>query len=222
MHCVSMVSASPLAYVLTLLASVPGRSCYASLQRQVLCPAGARGWMLMMCRMPRMKPPGCCVGTTRRRSGEQAAAMSTLAKQRHCSLHSTLEPIRAPGVRWRPPKAGWLACFCRFATPMRTPRTATVSGQDRIMQQARDASRLQQGQTPLLGGENAVQIERGDFGNSVAPPTVGHATPHPLLGATPGATPRAIAGVSSTPSVAGTPLRTPGKLYAEPVSSSEV
>lgn len=102
----------------------------------------------------------------------------------------------------------------RFATPMRTPRTATVSGQDRIMQQARDASRLQQGQTPLLGGENAVQIERGDFGNSVAPPTVGHATPHPLLGATPGATPRAIAGVSSTPSVAGTPLRTPGRVGA--------
>ena len=105
---------------------------------------------------------------------------------------------------------------------MRTPRTATVSGQDRIMQQARDASRLQQGQTPLLGGENVVQIERGDFGNSVAPPTVGHATPHPLLSATPGATPRAIAGVSSTPSVAGTPLRTPGKLYAEPVFAQQV
>ncbi|BDA46189.1 Cell division cycle 5-like protein [Coccomyxa sp. Obi] len=108
----------------------------------------------------------------------------------------------------------------RMATPMRTPRAVTASGQDRVMMEAQNLSRLQQGQTPLYGGENP-QLFDSDF-SGITPKPFTAATPNPLAagltpraGATPalphpGATPsagRAIAGVSATPSVAGTPLR---------------
>jgi len=42
---------------------------------------------------------------------------------------------------------------CRFATPMRTPRS-TIAGQDSLMQQAANLAKMRDMQTPLLGGEN--------------------------------------------------------------------
>ena len=45
---------------------------------------------------------------------------------------------------------------------MRTPRAVSAGGQDRVMMEAQNLSRLQQGQTPLLGGENP-QIHDSDF-----------------------------------------------------------
>lgn len=45
------------------------------------------------------------------------------------------------------------ACICRFATPMRTPRS-TIQGQDSLMQQAANLAKMRDMQTPLLGGEN--------------------------------------------------------------------
>ena len=104
---------------------------------------------------------------------------------------------------------------CRFATPMRTPRAATSRGEDRLVTEAQNLARLQQGQTPLFGGDSGVHIEKGDFGDSLDP-RAGQsvrATPSALAGQTPAlgqTSVRAIGGVSSTPSVAGTPLRTPG------------
>ena len=104
---------------------------------------------------------------------------------------------------------------CRFATPMRTPRAAAARGEDRLLAEAQNLARLQQGQTPLFGGDSGVHIEKGDFGDSLDP-RAGQsvrATPSALAGMTPagGQTGmRSIAGVPGTPSVAGTPLRTPG------------
>ncbi|KAL3148491.1 hypothetical protein ABBQ38_013933 [Trebouxia sp. C0009 RCD-2024] len=103
----------------------------------------------------------------------------------------------------------------RFATPMRTPRAAAARGEDRLVAEAQNLARLQQGQTPLFGGDSGVHIEKGDFGDSLDP-RAGQsvrATPSALAGMTPagGHTGmRSIAGVPGTPSVAGTPLRTPG------------
>lgn len=105
---------------------------------------------------------------------------------------------------------------CRFATPMRTPRAASARGEDRLVAEAQNLARLQQGQTPLFGGDSGVHIEKGDFGDSLDP-RAGQsvrATPSALTGMTPagGQTGmRSIAGVPGTPSVAGTPLRTPGQ-----------
>lgn len=104
---------------------------------------------------------------------------------------------------------------CRFATPMRTPRAAAARGEDRLVAEAQNLARLQQGQTPLFGGDSGVHIEKGDFGDSLDP-RAGQsvrATPSALAGMTPagGQTGmRSIAGVPGTPSVAGTPLRTTG------------
>jgi len=106
--------------------------------------------------------------------------------------------------------------LCRFATPMRTPRAASARGEDRLVAEAQNLARLQQGQTPLFGGDSGVHIEKGDFGDSLDP-RAGQsvrATPSALAGMTPagGQTGmRSIGGVSGTPSVAGTPLRTPGQ-----------
>ena len=106
--------------------------------------------------------------------------------------------------------------LCRFATPMRTPRAASARGEDRLVAEAQNLARLQQGQTPLFGGDSGVHIEKGDFGDSLDP-RAGQsvrATPSALAGMTPagGQTGmRSIGGVPGTPSVAGTPLRTPGE-----------
>ncbi len=106
--------------------------------------------------------------------------------------------------------------LCRFATPMRTPRAASARGEDRLVAEAQNLARLQQGQTPLFGGDSGVHIEKGDFGDSLDP-RAGQsvrATPSALAGMTPagGQTGmRSIGGVPGTPSVAGTPLRTPGQ-----------
>lgn len=100
---------------------------------------------------------------------------------------------------------------------MRTPRAAAARGEDRLVAEAQNLARLQQGQTPLFGGDSGVHIEKGDFGDSLDP-RAGQsvrATPSALAGMTPagGQTgTRSIAGVPGTPSVAGTPLRTPGAL----------
>ena len=104
---------------------------------------------------------------------------------------------------------------CRFATPMRTPRAASARGEDRLIAEAQNLARLQQGQTPLFGGDSGVHIEKGDFGDSLDP-RAGQSV-RALAGQTPvgGQTGmRSIGGVPGTPSVAGTPLRTPGEIYS--------
>lgn len=101
---------------------------------------------------------------------------------------------------------------------MRTPRAASARGEDRLVAEAQNLARLQQGQTPLFGGDSGVHIEKGDFGDSLDP-RAGQsvrATPSALAGQTPagGHTGmRSIGGVLGTPSVAGTPLRTPGQRF---------
>ena len=74
------------------------------------------------------------------------------------------------------------------------------------MMEAQNLSRLQQGQTPLLGGENP-QLHDSDF-SGVTPRNFAAATPHPLAaGATPmpGATP-ALTGATPGRAIAGTRL----------------
>ena len=74
------------------------------------------------------------------------------------------------------------------------------------MMEAQNLSRLQQGQTPLLGGENP-QLHDSDF-SGVTPKNFAAATPHPLAaGATPlpGATP-ALTGATPSRAIAGTAL----------------
>ncbi|GAB4822419.1 hypothetical protein N2152v2_009465 [Parachlorella kessleri] len=98
---------------------------------------------------------------------------------------------------------GDYATPARFATPMRTPaggRTPAAGGRERLMQEAQNLVRLQQGQTPLLGGENP-ELHPSDF-SGVTPRPLAAQTPNPLAGgATPGG--RAIAGINATPSLAG-------------------
>ena len=102
----------------------------------------------------------------------------------------------------------------RAATPMRTPRSTTAGGADRITLEAQNLARLQAGQTPLMGGANP-ELHPSDFAG-VTPRNTTAATPHPMAtpqigaspfpGATPGATPgsrRSVAGISATP------MRTP-------------
>ena len=96
---------------------------------------------------------------------------------------------------------------------MRTPRAAAARGEDRLLAEAQNLARLQQGQTPLMGGTSGVQIEKGDFGDSLDPKAGSasvRATPHALAGWSSGQTPGRTPG-HATPSVAGTPLRTPGE-----------
>ena len=129
----------------------------------------------------------------------------------------------------------------RFATPMRTPRTA-ATGHDSIMAQAQNLARLQNMQTPLLGGANP-ELNPTDFTGVTPKPSIA-ATPNPLAalaaqaGATPmmggtpgrgvtggqgglfGATPGrgAIAGVAATPAalMGATPGRGGGVIGSTP------
>lgn len=111
---------------------------------------------------------------------------------------------------------GDYATPARFATPMQTPaRTPSVAGGvNRIMQEAQNLARLQQGQTPLLGGENP-ELHPSDY-SGVVPRASTAATPNPLAAAAAAAggapTPaygssRAIAGVAATPLLGATPGR---------------
>lgn len=90
-----------------------------------------------------------------------------------------------------------------FATPMRTPALANAGGQDRILAEAQNLARMQNLQTPLLGGQQPV-VNPADF-SGVTPRHLGvAATPNPMAAAaTPSMKP---GGPSATPSVAGTPL----------------
>ncbi len=115
---------------------------------------------------------------------------------------------------------------------MRTPRTA-VGGQDAIMHAAQQLARMNNMQTPLMGGEGP-EIHPEEFAGVTPKPQVA-ATPNPLAaamtpgragsGGLPGPTPLrmgsggglAIAGVSATPSIAGTPMRTAGHPGATPM-----
>ena len=93
---------------------------------------------------------------------------------------------------------------------MRTPRSTTAGGADRITQEAQNLARLQAGQTPLMGGANP-ELHPSDFAG-VTPRSTTAATPHPMatprIGESPylGATPaggRSVAGISASP------MRTP-------------
>ncbi|KAL6516114.1 Cell cycle serine/threonine-protein kinase cdc5/MSD2 [Orobanche gracilis] len=76
-------------------------------------------------------------------------------------------------------------------TPMRTPQRTPAGKQDAIMMEAENQRRLNQSQTPLLGGDNPI-LYPSDF-SGVTPKKKDIATPNPLLtpsAATPGLTPR--------------------------------
>ena len=110
---------------------------------------------------------------------------------------------------------GDYATPARFATPMQTPaRTPAVpGGVTRIMQEAQNLARLQQGQTPLLGGDNP-ELHPSDFSGVVPASVRGGgigggggvgATPNPLSAAAvaSGGSGRTLAGVlMPTPSTA--------------------
>ena len=71
-----------------------------------------------------------------------------------------------------------------FATPMRTPggqQTGSGPAMNKVMQEAQALARLQQGQTPLLGGENP-DISGADF-TGITPQRKIEATPNPLAAA---------------------------------------
>jgi hypothetical protein len=98
---------------------------------------------------------------------------------------------------------------------MRTPaRTPAAGGGNRIMQEAQNLRMLQQGQGPLLGGENP-ELHPSDF-TGVTPRSAPSQTPNPLAAAAAaagGATPSvhggpSVAGVSATPQLTGA---TPGR-----------
>ncbi|CAM9190441.1 unnamed protein product [Phaeothamnion confervicola] len=93
-------------------------------------------------------------------------------------------------------------------TPMRTPSVA--SGENAIMQEARNLARLVAGQTPLLGGD-ALLLEGGMGFAGATPRSSRITTPHPMA-PTPGATP----GHAGNGADAGgaTPLRTPQALQS--------
>ena len=113
-----------------------------------------------------------------------------------------------------------------FATPLRTPAPGAsgmtgmsaggaaaqaAGGGNRVMMEAQALARLQQGQTPLLGGEN-LDISGSDF-TGITPAHRVEATPNPLaaaaaarLGGLPAAA--AVHGVGATPAT-GLPQPTP-------------
>jgi pre-mRNA-splicing factor CDC5/CEF1 len=107
--------------------------------------------------------------------------------------------------------ADYAATPSASSAPLRTPRTAAVGGGgDFILQEAENLARLQQGKTPLLGGDNPM-LHPSDF-TGVTPRRKEAATPHPL--ATPfhtadGATPRVAASPGRGASFGATPARTP-------------
>jgi pre-mRNA-splicing factor CDC5/CEF1 len=94
-------------------------------------------------------------------------------------------------------------------TPARTP--AGGAGGSRVMQEAQNLARLQQGQTPLLGGENP-ELHPSDF-SGVTPRNAAAATPNPLAAAAPGATPSRAFGVAGLPGATPSLLlgATPGR-----------
>ena len=61
---------------------------------------------------------------------------------------------------------------------MRTPRSTTAGGADRITLEAQNLARLQAGQTPLMGGANP-ELHPSDFAG-VTPRNTTAATPHPM------------------------------------------
>jgi pre-mRNA-splicing factor CDC5/CEF1 len=85
-----------------------------------------------------------------------------------------------------------------FATPMRTPApgasglsglsaggaalAAAGAGGTRVMMEAQALARLQQGQTPLLGGDNQLDLSGSDFAG-ITPARQVEATPNPLAAA---------------------------------------
>lgn len=84
-----------------------------------------------------------------------------------------------------------------FATPMRTPAVGPgTSMPNRVMQEAQALARLQQGQTPLLGGENP-DISGSDFAG-ITPQRTVDATPNPIAAAAAkvGATPSSHGGAT--------------------------
>jgi len=103
------------------------------------------------------------------------------------------------------------------ATPMRTPRTPSM-GFDPIMQQAENLAKMNNLNTPLIGGDNP-ELHPSDFSGATPRPQTA-STPNPAatplqqsVGATPlsalsGRGPRAIAGVAATP---GSVMTTPGR-----------
>lgn len=107
--------------------------------------------------------------------------------------------------------ADYAATPSASSAPLRTPRTAAVGGGgDFILQEAENLARLQQGKTPLLGGENPL-LHPSDF-SGVTPRRKEAATPHPLatpLHAADGATPRVAATPGRGAPFGATPARTP-------------
>ncbi|KAI3470679.1 hypothetical protein Pfo_027342 [Paulownia fortunei] len=85
-------------------------------------------------------------------------------------------------------------------TPMRTPQRTPAGKQDAIMMEAENQRRLNQSQTPLLGGENPM-LHPSDF-SGVTPKKRDIATPNPLL--TPSAT---SGGTGLPPRIGMTPSR---------------
>ncbi|GAA0182484.1 hypothetical protein LIER_30383 [Lithospermum erythrorhizon] len=85
-------------------------------------------------------------------------------------------------------------------TPLRTPQRTPAARQDAIMMEAENQRRLNQSQTPLLGGENPM-LHPSDF-SGVTPKKKEIQTPNPLL--TPSATP---GGPGLTPRIEMTPLK---------------
>ena len=109
-----------------------------------------------------------------------------------------------------------------LATPMRTPApgasgltglsvggaafAAAGAGGNRVMMEAQALARLQQGQTPLLGGDN-LDMSGSDF-TGITPARRVEATPNPLAAAAAAKMAAGAPGVGATP-MTGMPLPTP-------------
>lgn len=86
----------------------------------------------------------------------------------------------------------------RLATPLATPASTSAAGsRAAIMQEAQNLARLQQGMTPLLGGENP-ELHPSDFTGAV-PKHHRMQTPIGSDGRTPLVGGRSLAGVAATP-----------------------
>jgi len=102
----------------------------------------------------------------------------------------------------------WLSC--RFATPMRTPRS-TIAGQDSIMQQAANLAKLRDLQARCWGQRAPTLLAWTHPG--IAPQKTVTATPNPLAAAAAavGATPGPAGSQGATPQVGGLLGATPGR-----------
>jgi len=95
-----------------------------------------------------------------------------------------------------------------FATPMRTPggqQTGSGPGMNKVMLEAQALARLQQGQTPLLGGENP-DISGADF-SGITPQRKIEATPNPLAAAAAAAAAGKVGATPGVGSIEPTPNR---------------